>query len=246
MHWFAALRPCFTLPKPCLAVFCKKRDPLTPVRSKHALAPSIFPSVPAEMCFCYCSRAIFLSARALRPRISHTLSAHACAVQTRFRPSNLGVFFNAFSLKRMGLQRLGSALLHLSHARRISTRKAIRSCLCGPNTLLPLPFVGDCCPNALLCLAQALLCCPLALLCRAKSLLYLVQALHCLPRALLHCAQTLPCLAEPLPCCAQGVLCCLRVLLCFAQALLCWAQGLAAAFKTKSDTTDYVYIYICV
>ena len=36
MHWFAALRPCFTAPKPCLAVFCTKRDPLTPVRSKHA------------------------------------------------------------------------------------------------------------------------------------------------------------------------------------------------------------------
>ena len=39
MHWFAALRPCFTAPKPCLAVFCKKRDPLTPVRSKYTFSP---------------------------------------------------------------------------------------------------------------------------------------------------------------------------------------------------------------
>ena len=146
MHWFAAPRLCFTAPKPCLAYFYKKSDPLTPVRSKYTFA---------------------------------------------------------------------------------------------------LPFVSDCCPNALLCLAQALLCCSLGLLCRAKSLLCLVQALPCLPRALLCCAQTLHCLAEALPCCAQGVLCCPRVLLCFAQALLCWAQGLAAAFKTKSDTTDYVYIYMC-
>jgi len=195
----------------------------------------------------YCARPLLLRARALRPRISHkTLSAHACAVQTCLRPSNFGVFFKPFSLKCIGLLRLGSALLHPSHAWPISTRKAIRSHLCGPNTLLPLPFVSDCCPNALLCLAQALLCCPLALLCRAKSLLCLVQALPCLPRALLRCAQTLPCLAEALPCCAQGVLCCPKVLLCFAQALLCWAQGLAAAFKTKSDTTDYVYIYIYI
>ena len=51
MHWFAALRPCFTAPKPCLAVFCKKRDPLTPVRSKHAFAPSIFPFFPRKCVF---------------------------------------------------------------------------------------------------------------------------------------------------------------------------------------------------
>ena len=115
-----------------------------------------------------------------------------------------------------------------------------------------LPFVSDCCPNELLCLAQARLCCPLALLCRAKSLLCLIQALPCLPRALLRCAQNLPCLAEALPCCSQGVLCCPKVLLCFAQASFaeprpCFAglKGSAAAFKTKSDTTDCT-IYICV
>ena len=195
----------------------------------------------------YCARPLLLRARALRPRISHkTLPAHACVVQTRLRPSNFGMFLKPFSLKCIALLCRGSALLDPSHAWPISTRKAIRSHLCGPNTLLPLPFVSDCCPNALLCLAQALLCCPLGLLCRAKSLLCLVQALPCLPRALLRCAQTLPCLAEALPCCAQGVLCCPRVLLCFAQALLCWAQGLAAAFKTKSDTTDYVYMFIYI
>ena len=153
--------------------------------------------------------------------LQETRSAHACAVQTRFRPANLAMIFEPFSLKCVGLQRLGPALLHLSHAWLISTRKTIPSRLCGPNTLLPLPFVSDGYPNALLCLAQALLCCPLGLLCRANSLLCLVQALPCLPRALLRCAQTPPCLAEALPCCAQGVLCCPKVLLCFAQALLC-------------------------
>ena len=41
----------------------------------------------------YCARALFVSAQALRPRISlKTQSAHACAVQTRFRPSHFGVF----------------------------------------------------------------------------------------------------------------------------------------------------------
>ena len=169
-------------------------------------APDPFFSAP-ELC-----APEFLTKRyPLTPVQSNHASAHPM----------FSVFIEPSSLKCIGLLRLGSALLHLSHALLISTRKAIRSRLCGPNTLLPLPFVSDCCPNALPCLAQALLCCPLALLCRAKSLLCLVQALPCLPRALLRCAQTLPCLAEALPCCAQGVLCCPKVLLCFAQALLC-------------------------
>ena len=41
MHWFAALRHCFTAPKPCLAFFYKKSDPLTPVRSKYTFAPAL-------------------------------------------------------------------------------------------------------------------------------------------------------------------------------------------------------------
>ena len=40
MHWFAAPRLCFTAPKPCLAYFYKKSDPLTPVRSKYTFAPA--------------------------------------------------------------------------------------------------------------------------------------------------------------------------------------------------------------
>ena len=51
MHWFAALLPCFTVPKPCLAVFCKKRDPFAPERSKHMFASFIFPVFCMEMCF---------------------------------------------------------------------------------------------------------------------------------------------------------------------------------------------------
>ena len=95
-HGFAALRPCFGAPRPCLAVFCKKRDPLTPVRSKHAFAPSTF-NVFRGNVFFYCARARLLSAQAWRPRISHkTLSAHACAVQTRFRPSHFELVFKLF------------------------------------------------------------------------------------------------------------------------------------------------------
>ena len=149
------------------------------------------------------------------------IRSRLCSPNTH-SPIIFQVFYeNVFSLKCTGLLRLGFALLHRSHAWHTPARSTIRSRLCGPNPLLLLPFVSDCCPNALLCLAKALLCCPLALLCCAKSLRWLVQALPCLPRALPRCAQTLPCLAEALPCCAQGVLCCPKVLLCFAQALLC-------------------------
>ena len=96
INWFAALRPCFTVPKPCLAVFCKKSDPLTSVQSKHAFAPLIFHFFRGNVFF-YVARAFLLSARALCPRISHTtLSAHACAIETRFRPSTSGVFFGIF------------------------------------------------------------------------------------------------------------------------------------------------------
>ena len=38
MHWFAVPWLCLTAPKPCLTYFCKKRDPLTPVRSKYTFA----------------------------------------------------------------------------------------------------------------------------------------------------------------------------------------------------------------
>jgi len=50
MHWFAAPRPCFTAPKPHLAVFRKKRDPLAPVQSKHAFVPPHF-ALFSRKCF---------------------------------------------------------------------------------------------------------------------------------------------------------------------------------------------------
>ena len=58
MYWFAALRPCFTAPKPCLAVFCKKHDPLTLVQSKHAFAPSIGCFFPRK-CVLFTAPALF-------------------------------------------------------------------------------------------------------------------------------------------------------------------------------------------
>ena len=94
------------------------------------------------------------------------------------------------------------------------TRKAIRSRLCCPNTLLPIPFFGVFRHNALLCLAKALLCCARALLCRAWALLCLAQALLCLAQALL-------CFAQALLYFAQALLCRAEALLCDAQALLC-------------------------
>ena len=73
-----------------------------------------------------CARALFVIAKALRPRISlRTRSAHACAVQTRFRPSNFHKCFEFFSIKCTGFVRLGPALLRLSHAWPFSARNAI-------------------------------------------------------------------------------------------------------------------------
>ena len=89
MHWFAALRPCFTAPKPYFAVFCKKRDPITPVQSKHAFAPSIFP-------FCF----------------------RKCVFVTAPQP-----FFQAPEPAPPNFP-----------------QNAIRSCLCGPSTIRPIPF----------------------------------------------------------------------------------------------------------
>ena len=123
---------------------------LRETRSAHACAvetcirPMYFSTCFAnfiEKTFFYRARALFLSAQAWRLRISlKTRSAHACAVQTRFRPSLFGVFFEPFSLKCIGLLRFGAALLRLSHAWPFSARNAIRSRLCNPNTHSPHPF----------------------------------------------------------------------------------------------------------
>ena len=84
----------------------------------------------------------FLSAHACRLRISlKTRSAHACAIQTRFRPSHFKVFFHLLLLKCIGFVRPGPALLWLSHAWLFSARNTIRSRLCGPNTHSSRPFL---------------------------------------------------------------------------------------------------------
>ena len=117
----------------------------TAIRSRLC-SPNTFLPLPIlhtfrEKSTFYRARALFLSAQAWRLRISlKTRSAHACAVQTRFRPSLFGVFFEPFSLKCIGLLRFGAALLRLSHAWPFSARNAIRSRLCSPNTHSPRPL----------------------------------------------------------------------------------------------------------
>ena len=117
----------------------------TAIRSRLC-SPNTFLPLPILHTFydksiCYRTRALFLSAQAWRPRISlKTRSAHACAVQTLFRPSFFGGFFKPFSLKCIGLLHFGAALLRLSHAWPFSTRNAIPSRLCSPNTHSPRPF----------------------------------------------------------------------------------------------------------
>ena len=117
----------------------------TAIRSRLC-GPNTFLPLPGlhtfrEKSTFYLARALFLSARAWRHRISRkTRSAHACAVQTHFRPSLFGVFFEPFSLKCIGLLRFGAALLRLSHAWPFSARNAIRSRLCSSNTHSPCPF----------------------------------------------------------------------------------------------------------
>ena len=124
-------------------------DTFLPLRSLHTFR---------EKSTFYRARALFLSARAWRHRISlKTRSAHACAVQTRFRPSLFGVFFESFSLKCIGLLRFGFALLRLSHAWPFSARNAIRSRLCSPNTHSPRPFCHFFAEMLVFYCAQALL-----------------------------------------------------------------------------------------
>ena len=117
----------------------------TAIRSRLC-SPNTFLPLPILHTFheksnLYRTRTLFLSAQAWRLRIPlKTRSAHACAVQTRFRPSLFGVFFEPFLLKLIGLLRFGAALLRLSHAWPFSARNAIRSRLCTPNTHSPRPF----------------------------------------------------------------------------------------------------------
>ena len=167
MHWFAAPRLCFTAPKPCLAYFYKKSDPLTPVRSKHAFAPSIF-AFFRESAWSYCARALLFCPQALLHRISlETRSAHACAVQTHFRPLLCGVFLKPFSAKCDALLRLGPALLRLRRTLLISARKALRSRLCNPNTLLLYSFCERLLSKCAALPRQGSALLPLSMLCRA-------------------------------------------------------------------------------
>ena len=115
----------------------------TAIRSRLC-GPNTFSPLPMLHIFrknfsFYRARALFLSAQAWHLRISlETRSAHACAVQTSFRP--FWNVFCAFIAKMFGLLRFGAALLRLSHAWPFSVRNAIRSRLCSPNMPPPIQF----------------------------------------------------------------------------------------------------------
>ena len=117
----------------------------TAIRSRlcgpNILRLSQFCTFFAKIVFFDCARALFLTAQAWRLRISlKTRSAHACAVQTRFRPFIFEECFKYCSLKCTGLLHFCPALLRLSHAWPFSARNEIRSRLCSPNTHSPRPF----------------------------------------------------------------------------------------------------------
>ena len=121
MHWFAAPRPSFTAPKPRLAVFRKKRDPLAPVRSKHTFS----------VCFLNLFSLKSIGLLRLGPallRLNHTWPFSA---RNAIRSRLCGCFLTLFSVKSIGLLCLGTALLRLNHTWSFSARNAIRSRLCG-------------------------------------------------------------------------------------------------------------------
>ena len=132
MHRFAARRLCFTAPKPCLAYFYKKNDPLTPVRSKYTFAPA------------FCKRLLSKCAALLGPGSALLRPGPALPreVPTLPRPSPaLPPLGSASLCQDPALLRRGLAVLRLSHAWPFSARNAIRSRLCGPSTHSPRPFL---------------------------------------------------------------------------------------------------------
>ena len=107
-----------------------------------------------------------------------------------------------------------------------SARKAIRTRRCGPNTLLPTPFLGLFHQNAGPCCAQALICSQ-ALLCR-------ILTERRSPPACFAAARN--CFAVPRPIRSSLVCCC--------QALLCCAQACFVEFRQEGFALRYEYIYI--
>ena len=163
MHWFAAPWLCFTARKPCLAYFYKKRDPLTPVRSKYTFAPA------------FCER--LLSKCAALPGPGSALLPPGPAlpreVPTLPRPSPaLPPPGSASLCPDPALPCRGPALLR---PRRALLSQGLALFRPGPPLLSPGPALLGPRP-ALLRQGPALLCQGLAALpCRAQALLFLAQ-----------------------------------------------------------------------
>ena len=143
MHWFAAPRPCFTAAGPCLAVFCKKRDPLTPVRSKHASTSPNYVHLSSK-----CSLILlwpgppFKRPSLVSPHFARNAIRWRLRVQTHCRPSSCRVFLKLFLMTIVWFSRKCNILLRpgptFERPSLVSphfTTNAIRLRLRGPNTL---------------------------------------------------------------------------------------------------------------
>ncbi len=108
----------------------------TRFRSPLMFAPFSF----RESALSRCARALLLCAQALLHRISlETRNARTCIIaQTHFRPLLCEVFLKPFFGQCDALLRLGPALQRLRRTLLFSARRALRSRLCDPNTLLPI------------------------------------------------------------------------------------------------------------
>ena len=131
------------------------------MRSRHDFACPIFVFVYRSTLF-YCTRALLLSARARRRRISlKTRSACDCAVETRFRPPHLKLFFDIFpNMYWFAVPRLCFS----APKPPFSAGNAIRSCLCSPNTSSSFPILHFFRASALSYCARAMLSCAQELL----------------------------------------------------------------------------------
>ena len=141
----------------------------TAIRSRLC-GPNTVSPLPVLHLFCgntffYCARALLLSARAWRRRVS-LKTRYAPPVRSKHASTHpiLECFFVILLDKITGLLHLGLALLRLSHTWPFSARNAIRSCLCSPVTLLSLPILQFFRENALSYCARALLFCAQTLL----------------------------------------------------------------------------------
>ena len=163
MHWFAAPRLCFTAPKPCLAYFYKKSDPLTPVRSKYTLGPPFCERLLSKCTALRSPGSALLPPSPALPREVPTLPRASPALPP---PGSASLCPDP------ALPCRGPALLR---PRRALLSQGLALFRPGPPLLSPGPALLGPRP-ALLRQGPALLCQGLAALpCRAQALLFLAQ-----------------------------------------------------------------------